>query len=83
MAKPFPQDIAWSLQPSGSFFSFDAGALQGRIYKDSGHIELAGPNLAGTPGANLVHFAPPAVHTAQGSLSIGGDQTFASVDQRG
>jgi len=74
-AKPFPQDITWFLQPSGTFLSFDAGALQARIYKDTGHVEIAGPDLAGAPAANLVHFAPPAVHTAQGSLSIGGVQS--------
>jgi alpha-D-xyloside xylohydrolase len=72
MAKPFPHDIRWSLQPAGVFASFDSGALQGRVYQQSGHIELAGPNLAGDPAANLVRFAPPAVQTAQGALSIGG-----------
>ena len=72
MAKRFAQDITWALEPSGPFVSFDAGALQGRIYKDSGHVEIAGPDLARTPGANSVHFAPPAVQTAQGSVSIGG-----------
>jgi len=69
--KPFPQDVVWSLQPSGPFTSFDAGALQGRIYQNAGHLEIAGPDLAGNPLANLVHFAPPAVHTAQGSFSLG------------
>lgn len=68
---PFPQDIKWSLQPSGAFISFDAGALQGRVYQDTGHIEIAGPDLAGTPRANLIHFAPPAVQTAHGPFSIG------------
>src|SRR5438270_211408 len=72
MANPFPQDVQWSLQPAGAFASFDSGTLQGRVYQQSGHIELAGPNLAGDPAANLVRFAPPAVQTGQGALSIGG-----------
>ena len=57
-AKPFPQGIAWSFQPTGAFLSFDAGPLQARIFQDSGHIESAGPDLAGTPAANVVQYAP-------------------------
>ena len=71
MAKPFPQDVQWSLHPSGPFVSFEAGALEGRIYRNTGHIEVAGPDLAGNPKTNLVQFAPPAVETANGALSIG------------
>src|SRR5712692_1458540 len=71
MTQSFPQDVQWSLTPSGPFLAFDAGSLQGRIYQDTGHIEIAGPDLAGNPKANLVHFAPPAVQTAHGSFSIG------------
>jgi alpha-D-xyloside xylohydrolase len=70
MAKSFPQDVQWSLQPSGPFDSFEAGAIEGRIYRNTGHIEVAGPDLAGNPKTNLVHFAPPAIQTDQGSLSI-------------
>jgi alpha-D-xyloside xylohydrolase len=70
-AKPFPQDIQWPLQPTGEFISFNQGVLQARAYKDAGHVELAGPDLAGGPGANLVRFAPPAVHTATGSFLVG------------
>ncbi len=70
-AKPFPQDIQWSLQPSGDFLSFDQDPLQARIYKDTGHVELAGPDLAGTKFANLVRFAPPAIQTTGGSALFG------------
>lgn len=66
MAKPFPQDVQWSLEPLGPFVSFDSGPLQGRVYQNSGHIELAGPNLAGTPHATVIRFAPPAVQTNSG-----------------
>lgn len=71
MPKQFPQNIQWSLQPSGSFISFDSGILQARIYQNTGHIEIAGPDLGDNRFANIVQFAPPAVQTAQGSLSIG------------
>jgi hypothetical protein len=60
MAQPFPQDVQGSLTPSGPILAFDAGPMQGQVYQDTSHIEVAGPNLAGTPKANRVHFAPPA-----------------------
>jgi alpha-D-xyloside xylohydrolase len=71
MANPFPQDVHWTLEPSGAFVSFDSGVLQGRIYVQSGHIELAGPDLGGAAHANLVRFTPPAVQTASGVAFIG------------
>jgi alpha-D-xyloside xylohydrolase len=71
MPKPFPQNIQWSLQPSGDFISFDVGVLQARIYQNTGHIEIAGPDLEGKLLANVVQFAPPAIQTAHGSLSMG------------
>src|ERR1700730_655942 len=72
MANPFPQDVHWQLQPAGPFLSFDAGPLQARIYQTSGHIELAGPDLAGAAHAVVVRVAPPAVQMGNNSVSIGG-----------
>ena len=69
--KPFPEDIAWSLKPSGPFLSFDVGPLQARIYQNTGHIEIAGPDLAGHAKAEVVSFAPPAIQTPQASLTLG------------
>src|ERR1700736_1323671 len=79
MATPFPQDVRWSLQSSGPFVSFEAGAIEGRIYRNTGHIEVAGPDLAGNPKANLIQFAPPAVQTSDGALSIGGVTSFGTI----
>ena len=70
-AQPFPQEIQWPLQPSGAFLSFDQGVLQARIYKDTGHVELAGPALSGAHLANIIRFAPPAIQTAGGALLLG------------
>jgi alpha-D-xyloside xylohydrolase len=70
-AKPFPQDVQWSLLPAGAFLSSDQGPLQARIYKDTGHVELAGPDLAGAQFGSLLRFAPPAVQAAGGSASFG------------
>ena len=70
-AMPFPEGIAWSFQPTGAFLSIDAVPLQARIFQDSGHIELAGPDLAGTPAVNVIRFAAPAVQTSNAVLRIG------------
>src|SRR5215470_3624148 len=70
-AKPFPQEVKWPLQPGGAFLSFDQGLLEARIYQDTGHVELAGPDLAGAPAANIIRFAPPAVQTAKGAFLLG------------
>jgi len=70
-AKPFPQGIPWSFQLLGPFLTFDSSPLEARIFQDSGHIALAGPDLNGTSGANIIVFAPPAVQTSSGALIIG------------
>lgn len=60
------------LRPAGTFLAFDFGALQGRIYRDTGHIELAGPDAAGNALANVITFAPPTVLLQSGSIDMGG-----------
>ncbi|MGH8045628.1 MAG: glycoside hydrolase family 31 protein, partial [Chthoniobacterales bacterium] len=47
-----------------SFLS-SSGDFQARIYDDTGHLAIAGPDLAGNPLANVITFAPP-------SAKIGG-----------
>jgi hypothetical protein len=70
-ASRFPADVLWAFTPSGAFVSFAAGALSVRVYKDSGHIEISGPGLAGDAPTNLIRFAPPAVHTTEGAHTVG------------
>ena len=68
----FPDGVQWILQqPPGPVLTFDAGPLQARIAQSSGHIQLVGPDIAGTPAANVVQFAPPAVLVASGPLLFG------------
>jgi alpha-D-xyloside xylohydrolase len=67
----FPQVVQWNLQPSGPFVALDAGPLQARVYEATGHLELAGPSLAGALHANLIRIAPSAVLTAGGVVSVG------------
>jgi alpha-D-xyloside xylohydrolase len=47
------------LNPVGSFFHVDQGPLQARVYHDTGHIQLAGPDLAGAMHATTVTLGPP------------------------
>ena len=75
----FPDGVQWTLQPSGPVISFDAGPLQARISQQSGHIELAGPDLAGAPLANVVGLAPAAVLTPGGPLVFGAVSSSTSV----
>jgi alpha-D-xyloside xylohydrolase len=67
----FPDGVPWVLQPAGPASTLDAGELQARISQQSGHMELAGPDLTGTPLANVVRLSPPAVLTAGGPLLFG------------
>ena len=47
------------LNPSGSFFHVEQGPLQARVYRDTGHIQLAGPDLAGAMHATTITLGPP------------------------
>ena len=68
----FPDGIPWSLVPSGPTLTLSAGPLEARVFESTGHIQLAGPNLAGAVLANVVTLAPPAVLPAQGAaLQLG------------
>ena len=66
----FPDGVQWSLQPTDPVLSFDQGALQARISNPSGHIQLAGPDLAGAQSANVIVLAPPAVLTPSGVVRL-------------
>ena len=50
--------IRADLRPSGPFLHVDQGALQARLYQDTGHIELAGPDLAGVAQATTITLGP-------------------------
>jgi alpha-D-xyloside xylohydrolase len=64
-ADPFSFTVEWPLQPAGPFLAVtngvDSTAVEARLYTNSGHLELAGPDLAGNPLANIIPFAPPAI----------------------
>ena len=63
------------LQPQGPYLAvtnFTAtGLVEARIYRNSGHISLVGPDLAGNPLANAVTFAPPLVKISGHWCSLG------------
>ncbi len=61
------------LDGSGPTISLDSttGAYQLRISRDTGHVALAGPDLAGTPLANVVTLAPPHIRLNDRTVSLG------------
>ena len=67
----FPDGIPWVLQAAGPVLTVDAGPLQARISQVTGHIQLAGPDLAGAAGVNVIDLSPPAVLSPEGPLLFG------------
>jgi hypothetical protein len=53
-------NINWTCNPGGELLTFDAGPLQARLYKGSGHFALVGPALQTRTHAHVILFAPPA-----------------------
>jgi alpha-D-xyloside xylohydrolase len=67
----FPDGVPWVLQAAGPALTVDAAPFQARISQTTGHIQLAGPDLSGTAGANVVDLSPPAVLTPNGPVLFG------------
>ena len=65
--------------PSGEFLKIDAGVLQAKIFRESGHISLSGPDLAGTAAAITIVFAPAKGKTRNGTFEIGRVMSSVSV----
>src|SRR5262245_31773410 len=57
--------------PTGDFLALSSGPLQARVYRDSGHLQLVGPDLTGRPLSNSVTFQPPSATIAGASVTIG------------
>ncbi len=70
-SSPFTFAVRSLLAPSGPFLSFNSGSLQAQIFKETGHLALAGPDLAGTALANVVTLAPPSATVAGHTFPIG------------
>ncbi len=72
---PFAFNIKAPLTPANgaAFHSFNSasGSFQARIYDDTGHIALAGPDLNGTPFANVITLAPPSATVGGVSYGFG------------
>jgi alpha-D-xyloside xylohydrolase len=63
--------FSFTVQGAANFVAFDSGALQARVFMDSGQFALAGPDLQGTAHANVITFFPPAVRVGGKALSLG------------
>jgi alpha-D-xyloside xylohydrolase len=68
---PFTFAVRFPLQASGPFVSFNSGAFQGRVSQNSGHVAVAGPDLAGNPLANVVVLAPAVIESGGREFQIG------------
>jgi alpha-D-xyloside xylohydrolase len=66
-ADPF----SFTVLASGASRSFDSGSLQARVFLDSGHLTLAGPDLNGDTHANIITFFGPELRVAGKSLPFG------------
>src|SRR5262245_22235850 len=70
-ASPFAFSMRHDSAAAGESIPLDSGPLKARVFKDTGHLELAGPDLDGNPHFNVITFMPPAVELAGGTLTIG------------
>ncbi|HXR05424.1 MAG TPA: hypothetical protein VN836_12025, partial [Verrucomicrobiae bacterium] len=64
-ADAFSRAAGQVLSPQGAYLTVTnftaAGLVEARIYRNSGHLSLVGPDLAGNALANAVTFSPPLV----------------------
>ncbi len=70
-ADPFTFVVHFPLTAAGPFAMFDAGPHQARIFRESGHVALAGPDLAGVAHATVITFAPPVIEVSDRAFAIG------------
>lgn len=75
-ASPFAFTVQGPLQsPSGPYVAYsnvvESTIYEVRVYQNSGHITLSGPDLAGNPLANTITVEPPAATVNGNSLNIG------------
>jgi alpha-D-xyloside xylohydrolase len=69
-----------AISPNGAFLELAFGELKARMFTDSGHIALVGPDRQGAPEGLVVMFAPPAAQTAAGRVEIGRVASSRSID---
>jgi alpha-D-xyloside xylohydrolase len=70
-AEPYSFEPRYPLEATGAFLSFNSGPHEARIFKDSGHIAVAGPDVVGTPHAIVLTLAPPLVQSDDRTFQVG------------
>ncbi|MDQ3621177.1 MAG: hypothetical protein M3463_01610 [Verrucomicrobiota bacterium] len=57
--------------PAGNSLLIDMGMLKARIFEQSGHLSLSGPDVSGNPLATTLIFAPPSGRSGGDIFEIG------------
>jgi alpha-D-xyloside xylohydrolase len=70
-ADPFTFSVRQPLESKGPFLSFNSRPFQARISEDTGHVAIAGPDLAGNPLGNMVVLGPPVIEAGARIFQIG------------
>jgi alpha-D-xyloside xylohydrolase len=67
-ADPYSYTVQWPLQASGSYIAVSnqvgSAVYEARVFEESGHVSVLGPDLAGNPLATEVDFTPASVTVA-------------------
>ena len=75
--------FGFSLLPPGNapyhFTNSTSGLFQARIFDDTGHIQIAQPDLNGAPFGSLITFAPPSAKIAGSSYDFGRVLSVTSI----
>jgi alpha-D-xyloside xylohydrolase len=62
--------FSFAVKAPGTSVSFPLGLLEARVFLDSGHILLSGPDLDGNAHATVITFLPPEVRIRGHSVTL-------------
>ncbi len=67
------QTFGFPLQPAANatYYAFDSGSNEARLYGATGHIALAEPDLSGDPLGTSIVFTPPSVEIGGVNYNMG------------
>lgn len=80
-ADPFTYTIQWPLQPEGGYISTtnSTGEIEVRVYTNTGHMVVRGPDINGTPFATELTFAPHQAQIEGETYNIWGVESWTAL----